>query len=135
VSELGDNVVSIAKAREQRSLPKQEDTYLFTLHVYETVDGSDYGCIQGYDAEMDGNELREVAGRLERLASIMRDQAAEMDPEGDGFVLGRVMIWENSRVQCWASNKVETAEQVAWLHDRLDDAKGLVHPLTPHSDN
>lgn len=129
MSELSDNVVSIAKAREQRSSPKATDRYLFTLHVYDGGADGDYGCISGLNEEMDGDELRDAAGRLECLARIMRDQAEDIDPDEDGFILGRVTVWESSRVRCWTSDRVATDEQIAWLHDRLDDAKDCITPL------
>ena len=70
--------------------------------------------------------LRYVADAMEDMARMIRDHAEAKEPSDDGVVMAFARVMENSRVRVWTSNKVETPEQVKWLHARFDDAKFIV---------
>lgn len=105
--------------------------WMFRLDVFapKTEDKSHSGLIISFndgDRRDVADRLRAYANALEDLASIVRDDAEDMQPSEDGKVLARLKVWESSRVQIWTSSMVETQDQAEWLRLRLDDASGLV---------
>lgn len=127
-----DNIINLNAEREKRTVFEPYADHKFSLDVFDTSDGSLSCRLHEFsldDGLSQADRLRAFAKKLEEIAGLLRDDAHVIEPNDDGLVLARVMVWQSSRVTTWASNKVETEEQVEWLRERLDEAKGSVAPL------
>lgn len=126
-----NKIVDLLAERQKRAGAPQYGAPIFSLDVYApiTPGGAVSGMLSGFDALDDLDQasarMRHQAAALEALALMLRDQAEQMSPTDDGHVMARAMIWENSRVSLWQSDRIETEPQADWLRQRFDDAKLL----------
>lgn len=125
------NVIDLFSEREKRTAQPVHDTFEFSVDVFTAPDGEVSGRAFNFDLEdglTDADRLRQMAERLEKLAVILHDQATALEPNDDGFILGRIKVFESSRVRAWYADRVSTEESFVWMEERLDDAKTIIRP-------
>ncbi|HEY8343363.1 MAG TPA: hypothetical protein VIK75_10295 [Calditerricola sp.] len=117
------DIIDLNAFRAGRPKPTPTESY------FVRVDCQDGVAVSGAVLDTEGlspTECRHVADDLERLARWLRAEAREREPDDDADRVATVAIHYSSRVRTWVSDDCSDAEHIAWLHERLEDAKETV---------
>lgn len=121
MTDNGDNIIDMRTERAKRMIPL--GSYWVRVDLYET---GIHGTAE--IADMGIEDMRNVSDNLYALARHFRDEAWVRSQDPDDQTLSVARIYASSRVNCWTSADVETAEQLDWLDIRFSEAAKISHP-------